>query len=191
MNKLSSEMTSSVLVLPQGLGGIRAYIDSVHSKVSGNILAIDIGFNTVIFTVFSMEEGKILYGNTFNKRGIHQMAKNYVLPRIKHMAPARTFTPVEISVIMERGTLQYGTDIYDIQGEVYSAAQEYVKPILKDIYGEVRAELGAQAVTPNLLFFGGGAAILSASIPDDMPFIIPEEPEYANARGFAILAREL
>jgi len=181
----------SVAVLPQGLGGVRAYLESVKGKADGNILAVDIGFNTVIFTLFSVAEGRIIYGNTFNKRGIHQMANDHVLPRIAHLAPARTFTPLEISVLVERGQLQYGFETFDIRGEVHQAAQEYVKAVLDDIYGEIQAESGTYATEPNLLLFGGGAALLSGSLPGDAPFTILSEPEYANARGFNLLASEL
>lgn len=187
---LSSETTTSVAVLPQGLGGVRAYLDSAEGNVSGNILSVDIGFNTVIFTLFSVDEGRIIYGNTFNKRGIHQMANDHVLPRIAHMTPARTFTPLEISVVVERRELQYGFEKFDIHGEVQDAAREYVQAVLDDIYGEIQAEMGTYAVTPTLLLFGGGAALLSGSIPGGGPFTILPEPEYANARGFARLAAE-
>lgn len=187
----AGENVKSVVVLPQGLGGVRDYLDSVKGKASGNILAVDIGFNTVIFTLFSVATGSILYGNTFNKRGIHQMANEHVLPRIAQMAPARTFTPLEISVLVERGELQYGFDTFDIRGEIQQAAQEYVKAVLDDIYGEIQAESGTYGAAPHLLLFGGGAALLAGSLPADAPFKILEEPEYANARGFALLGAEL
>lgn len=186
-NTLQNDNITSVSVLPQGLGGVRSYLETAKGKASGNILAVDIGFNTIIFTLFSVEKGEIIYGNTFNKRGIHQMANDHVLPRIAHLAPARTFTPLETSVLVERGELQYGFDTHDIRGEVKQAAQEYVQAVLDDIYGEIQAEAGTHAVAPTLLLFGGGAALLSGSMPGNAPFTILPEPEYANARGFALL----
>lgn len=188
---LTRDNIKSVVVLPQGLGGVKAYLHAQATQPSGNILAVDIGFNTVIFTLFSVEQGRIIYGNTFNKRGIHQMANDHVLPRIAHLAPARTYTPLEISVLVERGQMQYGFETFDIRGEVHQAAQEYVRAVLDDIYGEIQAESGTYATAPNLLLFGGGAALLSGSLPGDAPFTILPEPEYANARGFNALAAEL
>lgn len=188
---LTRDNVKSVAVLPQGLGGVKAYLQAQPTQPSGNILAVDIGFNTVIFTLFSVEQGRIIYGNTFNKRGIHQMANDHVLPRIAHLAPARTYTPLEISVLVERGQMQYGFETFDIRGEVHQAAQEYVTAVLDDIYGEIQAESGTYATAPNLLLFGGGAALLSGSLPGNTPFTILPEPEYANARGFNALASEL
>lgn len=65
-----------------------------------------------------------------------------MLPRIAHLAPARTFTPLQISVLVERGQLQYGFETFDIRGEVQQAAKEYVKAVLDDIYGEALLEMG-------------------------------------------------
>jgi hypothetical protein len=189
-NTLTTDGISSVHVLPQGLGGTRYYIEGVEN-VTGNILSLDIGFNTAIVTLFSTESGRMIYGNTFNKRGIHQMANDHVLPRIAHLAPARTFTPLEISVLVERGEFQYGFDTIDIRGEVHQAAQEYIKALIDDIFGEIQAESGTHSVSATMLLFGGGAALLSGSIPGNSPFIILDEPEYANARGFGLLAGEV
>jgi hypothetical protein len=185
---LKRDNIENVCVLPQGLGGIRSYIDDSEGSAIGNVLAVDIGFNTVIFTLFSIDEGKIIHGNTFNKRGIHQMANDHVLPRIAQLAPARTFTPLEISILVERGEIQYGFDKFDIRGEIQQAAQEYVKAVIDDIYGEIQAESGTHATAPILLLFGGGAALLAGTLPVNAPFTILPEPEYANARGFASLA---
>lgn len=187
---LATNGITSVHVLPQGLGGIRSYVEGAEN-VTGNILALDIGFNTAIFTLFSTESGRIIYVNTYNKRGIHQMANDHVLPRIAHLAPARTFTPLEISVLVEKGEFQYGFEDIDIRSEVDQAAQEYVKALIDDIYGELTAEAGTQAKADTKLLFGGGAALLSGSIPGNVPFTILNEPEYANARGFGLLAAEV
>ena len=189
-SSLKGKGIKSVTVLPQGLGGVRDYVYNAD-HASGNILAVDIGFNTVISTLFNVEQGQIVYGNTFNKRGIHQMANDHVLPRIAHLAPARTYTPLEISVLVERGELQYGFETMDIRGEVHQAAQEYVKAVLDDIHGEIQAESGTYSSASTQLLFGGGAALLAGSLPGEVPFFVLPEPEYANARGFALLAAGL
>mgnify|MGYP000869662024 CR=1 FL=1 len=188
-DSLKLENVSSVSVLPQGLGGIKAYLSK--EVPNGNILAVDIGFNTVIYALFDISSGKLIHGNTFNKRGIHQMANDHVLPRIAHLAPARTFTPLETSILIERGELQYGFDQHDIRGEISQAAEDYVKAVMEDIYGEIQAESGLMGGSTTVLLFGGGGALLRSSMEGKKsPFTILEEPEYANARGFALLAAE-
>ena len=186
-NALAADGYGNVLVLPQGLGGIKSFIHE-SKGTNGNVLAIDIGFNTVIFTLFDPTRGQMIYGNTYNKRGIHQMANEYVLPRISHLAPARTFTPLEISILIERGTLDYSFEQFDIRGEISQAINDYVTPILDDIYGEVQAELGTHANARHVIMFGGGGALLANSMPANAPFQVLREPEYANARGFSLVA---
>ena len=57
------------------------------------------------------------------------------------------------------------------------------------ICGELEAEAGA-ALTPGaLILFGGGAALLADVLPDSTRFVRLDHPEFANANGFAVLAR--
>ncbi|MDU0458917.1 MAG: hypothetical protein RW306_09335 [Geobacteraceae bacterium] len=46
---------------------------------------------------------QIIHGKTLNKRGVHQIATSYLLPRIKDLAPSGIFTPVEIAFLIEKG----------------------------------------------------------------------------------------
>ena len=115
---LAGGIIKDVSVLPQGLGGIRDYLDNVVNLPDGNVLGIDIGFNTIIFTLFSPVQRRIIYGMTLNKRGVYQMATEFLLTRIKDLAPSGTFTPIEISYLIEKGFLQYGFERHDISREI-------------------------------------------------------------------------
>jgi hypothetical protein len=70
VKSLAGGAIKDVAVYPQGLGGIRDYLDNVVERNSENLLGIDIGFNTVIFTLFSPQKRNIIYGKTLNKRGV-------------------------------------------------------------------------------------------------------------------------
>jgi len=175
-----------VRVLPQGLGGVRLFLSQNQDR-AGNILAVDIGFNTVIFTLVEGESRSIIYGDTFYKRGVHQMATQLLLPAIRDLAPSRTFTPVEISYLIERGYVQYGFERHDISGEIETAAKTYIEDILRDIHGELQAHLGLKASFETVLIFGGGATLIRDVISARKVTIeILPEPEYANALGFAL-----
>jgi plasmid segregation protein ParM len=184
---LKRDNVVDVSVLPQGLCGVADYLDSSPDS-NGNILAIDIGFNSVVFALFNVLENNIIHINSYYKRGIHQMAVDHVLPRIAHLAPARTYTPLETSILIERGVLQYGFKAFDIHEEVHQAAKEYVKAIFDDIFGELQFKLDTTEVADKIILFGGGAALLEKLIQVSIPFEILDEPEYANARGFHILS---
>jgi hypothetical protein len=175
-----------VRVLPQGLGGIRLFLD-LNQGAKGNVLAVDIGFNTVIFTLFSADSRNIIYGDTFYKRGVHQMAIQLLLPNIRELAPSRTYTPVEVSYLIERGYIQYGFERHDISEEIERAAKTYIEDVLRDINGELQAHLGLKATFDTVLVFGGGATLIRDTISSSRVEInILPEPEFANAAGFAL-----
>jgi len=177
-----------VAVYPQGLGGIRDYLDNIQERNSENLLGIDIGFNTVIFTLFSPLKRNIIYGKSLHKRGVYQMATEFLLPKIKDLAPSGTFTPIEISYLIEKGFLQYGFERHDITKEIREAGVEYIKHILNDIHGELQGHVGMQGYFEKVLLFGGGAAFLKGELPvKNIEVATLPEPEYANARGFRSL----
>ena len=179
-----------VSVFPQGLGGLRDYLDGAAERPSGNVLGIDIGFNTIIFTLFSPLKKQIIHGKTLNKRGVHQMATSFLLPLIKDLAPSGTFTPVEIAFLIEKGYLQYGFERHDVTRQIREASVAYVEHIIRDIQGELQAHVGMHADFDRVLLFGGGAALLNDGFPvKNIEMVILKEPEYANARGFFSLAR--
>lgn len=177
---------NDVRVLPQGLGGIRLFLDQNPGE-KGNVLAVDIGFNTVIFTLFSGATREIIHGDTFYKRGVHQMATQLLLPNIRNFAPSRTFTPVEVSYLIEQGYVQYGFDRHDIRDDIEKAARDYIKDVLRDIHGEIQAHLGLKADFGTVLIFGGGATLIKDTISSNRVTVqVLDEPEFANAAGFAL-----
>ncbi len=177
-----------VLVYPQGLGGIKAYLHG--NPASGNILAVDIGFNTVIYTLYSCSQGEILTGKTFYKKGIHDMAVNGLFPEIQGHIQGKTLTPLEIDYIMQTGALQVGFDRIDITPEIGEAARAYVNDLLGLVTGDLKAHGGVVAFD-TVLFFGGGARLLTGKIESSrVKVVVMEEPEFANAMGFRIKAEE-
>lgn len=179
-----------VMILPQGLGGVRLYLGSV-GEISGNILGIDIGFNTVIFTLYSPQKQTIIFGDTFHKRGVHQMATQLLLPAIRDLAPSRSFTPVEVSYLIERGYLQYGFERHDITDHIAQAAKTYIENILRDIHGELQAHVGLRSEFDTVLLFGGGATLIRDQVAArKIRVIILPEPEFANAAGFRLIAEK-
>lgn len=186
---LTGALVTDVAIFPQGLGGLRDYLDNVEERPEGNVLGIDIGFNTIIFTLFSPLKKQIIYGKTLNKRGVHQMATSYLLPRIKDLAPSGTFTPVEIAFLIEKGYLQYGFDRHDVRKEINEAGIAYIEHIIRDVQGELQAHVGMHADFDRVLLFGGGAALLKGEFPaKNIEVVVLPAPEFANARGFRSLA---
>ena len=178
-----------VAVYPQGLGGIKTYMHS-NPSVSGNILAVDIGFNTVIYTLYSISQGEILADKTFYKKGVHDMAVNGLFPEIQGHIQGKTLTPLEIDYAMQTGALQVGFDRVDIAPEIKEAAGAYVNDLLSLVTGDLKAHGGVVAFD-TVLFFGGGARLLAGKIESKgVRVVVMDEPEFANAFGFRIRAEE-
>ena len=181
---------SHVHVFPQGRGGIVSFLSSAKSNNDGNILAIDIGFNTVIGTLYSIREGRTIWDATYYKKGIHKMVTEYLSPRIKHLAPGRSATPVELSRHLEDRFIQFGFDRHDIGPEIDDAAMSYATDMLRDIVGDLQAHVGVTASFDEVLIFGGGTHYLPEIETKNVKITKLQDPEFANARGFEVLAAE-
>lgn len=175
-------------VFPQGRGGLVAHLSETKGEASGNVLVIDIGFNTIIATLFSNKEQGALWTATYYKKGIHRMVTEYLYPRIKHLTPGRSSTPVELSRFLEERFIQFGFERHDIGPEIDAAAETYATDTLRDIDGDLKAHVGVTASFDEVLMFGGGTHYLPAIQSSSIKITKLKDPEFANARGFEILA---
>lgn len=182
---LLSKRVKDVLILPQGIGGIRSYLIDAGRNKAGLVLGIDIGFNTIIYTLYDPQRSKVVFTDTLYKRGISQLAANYLMPKIADFTSGLSMTPVELSRLMEQGYITVGTDRHDLIPEIRTASQEYINNILAEIMEDVKANISITRPLETIIFFGGGATHLKGKIcSDTVDVIVLPQPEYANARGF-------
>jgi len=186
---LVGENISKVHVFPQGRGGIVSYLTDSAEVPEGNLLAIDIGFNTIIATLWSTDLQKTLWDATYYKKGIHQMATQYLFPKISHHLSGQSPTPVEISQCLEKRCLGSGFSKIDIGPDIDSCANLYATDTLSDIVADLQAHVGIAASFSEVLFFGGGTHYLPELNSDTVKMTKLPEPEFANARGFEVLAQ--
>lgn len=179
---------SKVHVFPQGRGGIVSYLSTAQVPEKSNLLAIDIGFNTIIATLFSVKEQRTIWDATYYKKGVHRMVTEYLYPKIKHLMPGRTATPVELSHFLEERFIQFGFDRHDIGPEIDTSADCYAKDTLGDIVNDLQAHVGVAATFGEVLMFGGGTHYLPDINSQTVKVTKLSDPEFANARGFEILA---
>lgn len=194
-SSLSQELeVADVYVLPQGLGGLMAWTSEHESNdTSQRVLVVDIGFNTLIFALYKTEGFERVYGRTITSRGITELCKNLLFPAIEHHAPGKDYTPLEMSGLLRLGEMKLGfNETIDIKAEIHQAAERYYEQIMNDIAGELEAELGAVESRFNMvLFFGGGAAIFRDVISENTSFVVLENPEFGNVRGFELAAQQI
>jgi len=179
----------SVQVFPQGLGGVVTYLNGLKEQPKGNVLAVDLGFNTIIVTLYSPEEGETIWDATYYKKGVHDMVTHFLWPKIGHHLPGKDLSPVELTKVLENGYIQIGFEQIDVRSEISQSAQKYAEITLGNIVSDLQAHSGVEATFSEVLFFGGGARYLPAIESGSITITTLPEPEFANARGFEILAQ--
>lgn len=179
-----------VYVLPQGLGGIKWFLKG-RGDFEGNILGIDIGFNTVIVVLYSVREKEILIARTYYKKGVYDLVVSLLMPRIKKFIGERTLTPIELNYLMEHKKLQIGFDVIDLAPEVDESVAEYVEDLLKFIINDVKASIGVVPFEV-VVFMGGGANWLRDRVEaKKVEIVILENSEFANVYGFYEKVKEI
>lgn len=185
---------SEVMVFPQGLGGVKWYLRLLRDRgveVEGNVLGIDIGFNTVIVVLYSVMERRILIGRTYYRKGVYDLAVNLLYPRVERFVRGRSLTPIELNYLMESGYLQVGFDRVDLRPEVGEAVEEYVRDLLGFIVHDLKASLGV-VTFGRVVFFGGGSFWLRGRVSGRSVIVdVLEDAEFANAYGFRERAIEV
>lgn len=188
-NRLKGLGYEETFVFPQGLGGIKWFLKN-NPEVRGNVLGIDIGFNTVIVVLYSVEEKEILISRTYYKKGIYDLTTSLLLPRIKKFVGDRTLTPIELNYLMEHKQLQIGFDAVDLAPEVEESVEEYVQDLISFIMNDIKSSFGVVPFS-HAVFMGGGASWLRGKVEGKkVKIVIPDEPEFANVYGFREKALE-
>jgi len=190
-NNLIEAGFGDATILPQGLGGVVLFCNK-HPEHSGNILGLDIGFSTIIMSLYSPKLKKIIFSSTKYNHGVTRLGKDYLVPKISSLVPSRNLAPPSLCMIMERGVIQYDiNNKYDVTPQLTEAVSEYVETTLKEVSSQLRAGVGDAMTFDTVLFFGGGARHIKDRIDaggSSIKFVVMEQPEMANARGFKLIA---
>ena len=175
--------SDDVGVFPQGVG----ILIDVFNKVSSlsRVLVVDIGFNTLDIVYATRRSGgsfKVDFSRTYSESGILFLAQKLrdalgrEVPIIKNMGAQ------EMLRVVEEGKLNISGRVYDLTDYVINLKQEYVEEVkwklqeLKDVL----------IVSEALVLGGGGAYYIKPQDFADVHshVILPQDPEYAQARGY-------
>ncbi|HIP43558.1 MAG TPA: ParM/StbA family protein [Aquifex aeolicus] len=165
----------NVEVLPQGFG---IFID-VKDKIGEEVLIVDVGFNTVDFLV--IKEGKKKKGHTLEKMGILKAVEIFrdLLPSEYAFLKGTPLT--KMLQRFEKGYTVIDGERIDLKEFKEKALQRYTE-ILE---GELRRHLGDFVrEVESLVFAGGGANLIKPEMIRPKGVIIPNQPEYSQARGY-------
>lgn len=188
IDKLSKSLLSNrvkeVVVMPQGLGGVRDFLSTLKKMPDGYILGVDIGFNTVIYTIYDPTSQEMIANHTMWKRGVNQMVDQFLMPLIKQKISGKNITPPEVAFMMERGYYTDGFDKVDLKKQIKEASNSYRDNILKEILALVKDSISITNPLAQVIFFGGGSTYLDDMSNYTVDVKVLPEPEFANARGF-------
>jgi hypothetical protein len=169
----------SVVTVEEGLGSFHA----VKSQLKpGSTLLVEMGFGTCELWLVD-EAGNPYDGRAIDKLGISSLCSELIQDaQIRSLSQdnANAITPAFISRYLADGhPSRINADVWDKLKAQY--ATEHLKRLQAEIKNEWAAKL--QDV-PNIVFTGGGAALLASIQPKlRQVFIIPDRPQTASVRG--------
>jgi len=175
---------SRIEILPQGVGVLLdSRLEGDGSEIPGtgvNTLVLDVGFNTV---------DVIVAINGQAKRGKSEMLERSGISKVcdKLGSVVREKTSVSLSeqqakdVLLNGGLEVYG-DRTDFTDDIAVIANEYARWF----YAEITSRWEEQIKQfRKVILAGGGAHVVGPYMPKYIHnLVIPEYPEFANARGF-------
>lgn len=172
---VSSLGIKNVEVLPQGFG----IFTDVKNEIGEEVLIVDVGFNTVDFLV--IKGGKKKKGHTLEKMGILKAVEIF---RDLLKSDYAFLTSAPLTKMLQRFEKSYAVidgERIDLKEFKEKALQRYTEILM----GELRRRLGDFVrEVESLVFAGGGANLIKPKMIRPKGVIIPNQPEYSQARGY-------
>lgn len=185
----------NIKLIPQGIGAKLCYdkkgLDFTNPNnselTSSNYLGVDIGFNTV--DVFQVIDGKASSGNIhgLEAAGISKASKLLIDELVNK---GHNIDLQESKEVIQSGSLRRRGSLVDCKEEVTSILRSYLSQVVNELEDKFSNELNK---VDNVIFFGGGAAILKKYLGDldSIDEIYPEgflkiveKPEFFNVVGY-------
>ncbi len=161
-------------VYPQGFG-ITVDVVEEYGLQDEEVLILDIGYKTVDYILYV--QGKKKLGDTYENAGVQLLLENVR----KRLRPE--FRDEEVSRIQKwviNRHIKYRGEFIDISNEVREAKLEYME-FLKNL---LEREVGYLIEKVNYTVLAGGGAYYLRGLELSKNTIVPEEPEFSQARGY-------
>ena len=172
-------------VYPQGVGILMDYRFGVDGKeLSGTAidgLVVDVGFNTVDVVAFSQGAAAKADSAMFERAGVSRIAQDLILA-VQADCGLNLSEQEAKKVLMDGKIRVYGAE-KNLSVTIEAIAENYVEWLLDLLVSRWEDKLQRSC---KLIIAGGGAHFLAGSIPQRYAGIVhvPDQPEFANARGF-------
>jgi len=178
--------SGEVEVILQGMGILK----DVEDKLGEDALIIDVGFNTVdyLLVVRHGEKWRYRKGNTIEEHGVLRAVEAFrenipdELGYVKNLSLSRLIEVFEKGEITIQGMKKRLPDIKEI------AVREFTNALISRLISEIG---NALYEVETIVIAGGGANLIDRNLIEHTNVIIPEEPEFSNARGYHKIAKQL
>lgn len=172
-------------IFPQGVGVLLDYrLDDDGNEIPGTAvdgMVIDIGFNTVDVVAFAKGTAIKADSNMLEREGISKIAQN--LAKTIQRETTINLSEQEAKKVLLEGKMEIYATEKDFSQQIRDITDEYVEGLINHIQSKWEDRIQRSKV---LIFAGGGAYLVRGSVPERYRKLIrvPEDAEYANARGF-------
>ncbi|MEA3373604.1 MAG: ParM/StbA family protein [Campylobacterota bacterium] len=174
-----------ISLVPQAEGAMHT-IKKTYNDSTGNFMVIDIGSNTIDALVCedgSMQENTL---DGYENRGVRRVAQLLQQHLVKNDIGELTI-PQSLKVLEDRKVKLYGVET-DLDVVIKQISRDFTKETLQFIRNKYDHEL---KVLDRIFFVGGGAHYIGGTEDIGLPHaVIPEDPEYFNAVGNLLSAKE-
>lgn len=179
------EYRFDVRVQAQGVGVLADYISSQRPEPVENGYILDLGFNTMIVLHYEELRAKSEGSAQWDQWGISRAMED--LQKVIQRDHGLQLNSLEANEVLMTGVLRagYGKKI-DMCPQIEAAVSNYLDSLLKRVENEYDRYLQR---ADRLVIAGGGANLIRKHLPAKYrEFVhIPETPEFANVRGYAVL----
>jgi len=163
----------NMIILPQGAGAIFPYLN--NDEVIG---IVDIGFYTLDLAYFAHGDFNPAYSSS-SAFGISELYK-----RIINFIQSKF--DVEINTdraekVLKANKIKISGVWYEIPDEIKKIKREFAEDLMLKVKSKWDNQL---KLADKIVFVGGGAEALKGYFPESANFIIPEQPAFANVKGF-------
>jgi len=181
-SNLKSVTDADILILPQGVGIL--YDVASTKDIGEDAIIIDIGYNTVDCIAVEKSEGlwKKKRGITLENFGIMKAVEimREILP--EKIGLLKNWSASRLLEIFERGAVSIDGEKIDLASYKKESIQRYVEILLSKTKQELKDSFRDIST---VIVAGGGAYYIDKRFFGHN-VIIPEEPEFSQARGYYV-----
>lgn len=179
---------SNIVVVGQGIGGFFDHIDT-NNVLNGELgYVLDIGFNTVIG--LSYNGRKIVSNDCFqlDKTGMSTIIYN--VAEIVSKRHKIEVNPIDVkNAFLDKQVISVRGESVDLTTDFKREVQSYIETTIFKLFDKYGTNFNK---LKSIYLIGGGAYHLKEKIPTEYKkmFIIANNPEYANVRGYVVRAEQ-